>query len=207
MQHDFVLLDRSGSMGGTMWDEALNAINSYVKKLADDKVDTGVTLACFDLDQGVLDYKVMRDRITPASWAPIGTLKEDADVRPRGSTPLNDAVGKMVAAAKAATYDKVAIIIMTDGHENASREYTVPQIKAMLDECRAKGWQVIFLGANFDNVSQATSYGTASGQTVNSSRRNLRATMDVLSTSRAAYATTGAAMALDEKTKKKLAEQ
>lgn len=62
MQHDFVLLDRSGSMEGPMWTEALNSVNAYVKKLAEDNVDTGVTLALFD---GNEPFLIVRDRITP----------------------------------------------------------------------------------------------------------------------------------------------
>lgn len=41
MQHDFILLDRSGSME-SLWVEALGSVNAYVTKLAEDKVDTGV---------------------------------------------------------------------------------------------------------------------------------------------------------------------
>lgn len=69
-------------------------------------------------------------------------------------TPLNDAVGRIVARANAGNYDKVAIIIMTDGGENHSRELTVEGAKKLLDDCRAKGWQVIFLGASYDNVKR-----------------------------------------------------
>src|SRR5262245_61630579 len=114
----------------SMWTEAVNSVNAYVKKLADEKVDTGVTLAVFDDSGGKLDFKVIRDRIIPSTWKPVSN--EDAD--PRGMTPLNDATGKIVALAKAGNYDKVAIIIMTDGHENASRELSVAQAKALLDE-------------------------------------------------------------------------
>lgn len=201
MQHDFILLDRSSSMA-SLWTEALGSINAYVKKLAGDKIDTGVTLATFDLNGAEISFDVVRDRITPPTWKPVSN--EDAD--PRGSTPLNDAVGKIVALAKAGNYDKVAIIIMTDGQENASRELTVTQAKALLDECRAKNWQVIFLGANFDNASQAKSYGNAAFATVQSSTQNLRATAGSLSASRAAYSSTGAAMGFTDEEKKRLSQ-
>lgn len=69
MQHDFILLDRSGSMD-KIWSEAIGSINGYVKKLAEEKVDTGVTLAVFD-GQGGLQFDVIRDRITPATWKPV----------------------------------------------------------------------------------------------------------------------------------------
>lgn len=196
MQHDFILLDRSQSMD-SLWAEALSSINSYVGKLAADKIDTGVTLVTFDKNNGECTFDVIRDRIIPSTWKAV--TSEDA--LPRGMTPLSDAAGKIVNLARAGNYDKVAIIIMTDGQENASKELTVAQAKALLDDCRAKNWQVIFLGANFDNAAQATSYGAAAHQHVNSSARHLAATTDSLSRSRGAYARTGAAMGFtdDEK--------
>jgi hypothetical protein len=200
MQHDFILLDRSGSMS-TLWTEALNSINAYVKKLAEDKVDTGVTLAMFDGNNG-LQFDIIRDRIIPSTWSPVSEM----ETQPRGMTPLNDATGKIVALAKAGNYDKVAIIIMTDGQENNSKELSVIQVKALLDECRAKNWQVIFLGANFDNASQATSYGAMAHNTVQSSVRNLGATMEKTANLRATYGASGAAMNYSDKDKEELAK-
>jgi len=194
MQHDFILLDRSGSMA-SQWDEMLGAINAYVKDLAAKKVDTGVTLATFDGGNG-LQFEIIRDRITPETWRPVS----NKDAEPRGMTPLNDATAKIVDLAEYGKYDKLALIIATDGAENDSRELPGPQgtatVKKMLDGCRAKGWQVIFLGANFDNAAQAASYGTLGGQTVNSSTRNLRATMGKMSAKRADYAV-GASATMD----------
>lgn len=187
MQHDFILLDRSGSMV-SLWTEALSSVNGYVKKLADEKVDTGVTLVTFDSPEGKMVFDVIRDRIIPSTWREV--TKEEAS--PRGFTPLNDAVGKIVDRANAGApngqkYDKVAIIIMTDGQENASRELDVNQAKKLLDDCRAKGWQVVFLGANFDNAAQAASYNTQSQHTVRSTAANLRQTMSVMASKRAVY--------------------
>ena len=179
----------------SQWDEALGAINTYVKDLADKKVDTGVTLATFDGVNG-LRFEIIRDRISPETWRPVS----NKDAEPRGMTPLNDATAKIVDLAEHGKYDKLALIIMTDGAENDSRELPGHQgamaVKKMLDSCRAKGWQVIFLGANFDNAAQAASYGTMAGQTVNSSTKNLRATMGKMSDKRADYAV-GASATMD----------
>lgn len=193
MQHDFILLDRSGSMSGSLWTEALGAVNGYVSKLAEDKIDTGVTLCVFDGS----GFDVIRDRIIPSTWHQVS----DADVTPRGSTPLNDAVGKIVALAEKGSYDKVAIIIMTDGHENASHELTVQQAKDLLDRCRAKNWQVIFLGANFDNASQGASYGNVAAMTASVAAGNLRASTITLSAKRASYGATGQSMSFTDKEK------
>lgn len=203
MQHDFILLDRSGSMQ-TLWVEALNSVNGYVKKLADEGVDTGVTLATFDKDGDVVAFDVIRDRIIPSTWSPVTSF----DAAPRGMTPLNDAIGKIVALAdqgvNGVPYDKLALIIMTDGLENASVELNHLAAKALLDRCRSKGWQVIFLGANFDNAQQAASYGTAAGQTVAASTANLSAAMCDTALMRSAYSKTGAAMNYSEDQKQRL---
>jgi len=199
MQHDFILLDRSGSMEA-QWTEAINSVNTYVKKLAEDKVDTGVTLAVFDSESGKLDFQILRDRITPQTWKAV----DPTEAPPRGMTPLNDATGKIVALANAGGYDKVAIIIMTDGHENNSRELSVEQAKKLLDACRAKNWQVIFLGANFDNAGQAASYGNLAASTVQSSVRNYGATLSTMASKRGTYGATGQAMAFTDEEKQKL---
>lgn len=192
MQHDFILLDRSGSMSN-LWREAINSVNGYVAKLAEDKVDTGVTLVTFDTPDTVMKFDVIRDRIIPSTWKKV----DPKEAQPRGWTPLNDAVGKIVDLARAGNYDKAAIIIMTDGQENASKELTTEQAKALLDDCRAKEWQVIFLGANFDNVAQAASYGTQSRNTVRSSVANLGATMSVMANKRAVYGSAAAGQSVN----------
>lgn len=205
MQHDFILLDRSGSMMD-LWTEALGSINAYVKKLADDKVDTGVTIATFDKDQmrGVnMSFDILRDRITPQTMHPL----TDADAKPRGWTPLNDAVGRIVALAEKGNYDKVAIIIMTDGRENCSEELNTAQAKALLDRCRAKNWQVIFLGANFDNAEQAASLGNFVGSTARVAKTKLAESTVAMASMRSSYAATGARMAFTDDQKAGLARE
>jgi len=205
MQHDFILLDRTGSMVN-LWDEAISSINGYVEKLADDNIDTGVTLACFDSNGGVSTFDILRDRIIPKTWAKVSKT----EVQPRGLTPLNDAIGKIVGLAKlgygGVQYDRLALIIMTDGYENASREVNNQQAKALLDECRAKGWQVIMLGANYDPTAQATVYGVAAQNTSMVLPEKLGAAMTATASMRGAYATTGADMSFTDDQRKQFSE-
>jgi hypothetical protein len=205
MQHDFILLDRSQSMGlKGRWEEALDSINAYVKKLADDNVDTGVTLAVFDKSDGNFCFEVVRDRITPKTWKPVG----NEDAKPRGWTPLRDAIGRLITRARAGfngeQYDKVAIIIVTDGEENSSKEVSHGQARALLDDCRAKGWQVIFLGADFENLAQAQSFGNAAGQTVSASVGSFADAMRMTAAKRGAYGSVGATMSYSDDEKKSL---
>lgn len=203
MQHDFILLDRSGSMQ-SRWVEALGSINSYVKKLADEKVDTGVTLATFDFDCGALSFNITRDRITPPTWRAVS----DKDCTPRGGTPLNDAILKLAGLAMAGNYDKVAIIIMTDGEENSSREDRTGAVaRKMLDECRAKGWQVIFLGVDFDNARQARSANNDVNATLAASAGTYAGHTHAIASKRSVYGATGQSMIFTEAEKAELANK
>lgn len=210
MQHDFILLDRSGSMTNH-WSETLGALNGYVKGLADKNVDTGVTLITFDKDitfdkeEDNISFDVIRDRITPATWKNI----DSRETFPRGYTPLNDAVGKLVARAKegfnGVQYEKVAIIIVTDGMENASKEFPgkvgTEKIKALLNECRAKNWQVIFLGADFDNTAQAVSLGAAHQDFAQVHPEKASFVSASLSASRSVYGSSGKSMGFTDEEK------
>lgn len=211
VQRDFILLDRSGSMGDqrqgrSIWAEALSSINAYVEKLAADKVLTLVTLATFDKEGGVFQFDMIRQDEAPPKWNPV----TDADAKPRGMTPLSDATARIVELAKAANADRTAVIIMTDGGENSSDKYPGPsganQVKAMLDELRKKDWQIIFLGANFDNAAQAMSYGNAMGQTVVASAVNLGSTMRATAQARGLYGMTGQNMNYTAEQKRKFAD-
>lgn len=203
MQHDFILIDRSGSMAG-QWVEALASVNAYVKKLAEDKVDTGVTIVAFDQDGATFCFSILRDRITPSTMMPI----TEKDAHPRGMTPLNQATYKLVELANAHHYDKVAIIIMTDGGENSSApDFTLAGAKVLLETCRAKGWQVIFLGANFDNATQSAGYGNAARSTITASVGNFVGTMTSTASKRSAYGLTGEAMTYTDEEKAKAAQK
>lgn len=188
-QHDFILLDRSGSME-PRWREAVSSINDYVATLKQEEVATSVTVATFRSSVGQLDFEVLREDIQPSDWHDLPY----SITAPMGGTPLNDAIGELVALAKQGEYEKVALIIMTDGEELDSRRLTRQQAKDLLDECRNRGWQVLFLGADFDVNEQARSYGTDRFQARSVSATDLGAAMCSTAMLRAAYATTGARM-------------
>jgi uncharacterized protein with von Willebrand factor type A (vWA) domain len=179
-ERDYLLLDRSGSMH-PKWDEALGAINTYARTLGS-RVNTRIMMAAFD-DV----YEIIRKELHPLQWRTITS----EEVVPRGSTALNDAIGQLVAQAKQDNPEKAAIVIMTDSGENASKEVTDEQAKALLDECRARGWQVIFLGMGYDNSGLAQQYGADLNQTIAARTESLVVTMQKAAEKRAAYSKTG----------------
>src|SRR5262245_15775293 len=119
-QHDYILLDRSGSMQ-SMWAEAISAINNYAHDLDEKKVDTELTVITFDREHGVMKFEIVRDKVKPDKFMPISK----DEIHPRGLTPLWDAAARMVSLARTGGYDKVAAIFMTDGANNASEEISL----------------------------------------------------------------------------------
>jgi hypothetical protein len=167
----YILLDRTGSMA-PIWAETLSSINSYVERLAAEKIDATITLAMFDSNDGT-QFDVIRRSVDVTNWQTI----TDRDATPRGYTPLYDAIGRLMGLANTDAADRASIIIVTDGQENASREVTREGAKAMLDRVREKGWDVVFLGANFDAFSQAASLGGTAAQTLNIAPGAMQAAM------------------------------
>ena len=184
----YILLDRSGSMS-TLWNEALGSINNYVTKL---KNSDKVYLAAFD-DQ----YEIIRE-CKAGDWKEV----TNEDAQPRGMTALFDSCGKIITLAEENDSRKTMLVVMTDGHENASREYSQTAIKAKVKAFEEKKWEVIFLGANFDEVSTVSGgIGMVASKSMNIAAGNMMRSFDTLSTYTASYAATGAAINFTEQDK------
>lgn len=184
--HSYILLDRTGSME-SMWTEALSSVNAYAAGLASleggPAVDADVTLAVFDAQDG-LQFDVIRDNVDAADWRNVS----DEDATPRGTTPLYDAIGRIVSVAETDRPEKAVLVIMTDGMENASRELTREGAKAALDRARKKGWEVVFLGAEFSNFDDAEGVGQTSSRNMAVAKEQLSQSMDRLAQKSKAYA-------------------
>lgn len=186
----YILLDRTGSMSD-IWDEALSSVNAYADSFAADApgaeiagadIDTAVTVAVFDYQDG-MQFDVLRDKVDPSAWSAI----TNDEANPRGMTPLFDAIGKMITRAEADNPEKAVIVIMTDGLENSSREFTRDGAKAALDRAEARGWEVIFLGAEFASFNDAEAVGMSSSKTMAVGQGRMQGSMDSLAQKARAY--------------------
>ena len=193
----FVALDRSGSMSGEPWTNAIESLNEYVKNLQKEKIEGDVTIVAFDSHSSVGGDTV---RLVPLaenqSIAYYEPLKQDV-IAPAGMTPLFDAAANVMDRALERNSERTVIVILTDGQENASKEYTQAKIKDKVKLLEAKKWEVIFLGANFDVASYTTGSGLSATKMRNFDLNNTMqrtAMYTDLSTSTVAYAKTGAAM-------------
>lgn len=153
------IVDRSGSMCG-LESDTIGGFNATLDSNRKVKGDAVVSTVLFNGETSVL-----HDR------CPIGevpNLTED-DYVPRGNTALLDALGGAIRhIAMVQRYmpeshkpGKTIVVIITDGLENASCEYSLKQVNAMVKEREKAGWEFLFLGANMDAVEEAGRLGIA----------------------------------------------
>lgn len=154
------ILDKSGSMAGLETD-TIGGYNTMLKKQQMVDGECYITTVLFDNN-----YELLHNRIDIKAVSSI-TEKE---YQVGGSTALLDAIGRtihMIVNAQKHTADdyraeKVMFVIITDGEENSSREYSSDKVKAQIERQNAKyGWEFIFLGANINAVQTALRFGIA----------------------------------------------
>ena len=156
------ILDRSGSMSHLETD-TIGGYNSLLEKQKKEQGEAAVTTVLFD-DQ----YEMIHDHADIKKVKPL----TDREYFARGTTALlektiNHVGNRHKFAPDGEIPAKTMVVIITDGFENASREFTQSQIKAMIEHQKERyGWEFLFLGANIDAVSTAENYGIAPDRAV-----------------------------------------
>jgi|SRR6478735_562290 len=198
--HILAIVDRSGSMSlGGVDKEMTNALNLYFAEQA--KLD-GKCLV--DYVQFDTEYEqVYGDR-------PVSEAK--AVIEPRGGTALVDAIGrgtvelgkKLKDLPEAHRPGKVQVVVVTDGGENSSREFTAEKVRNLVTKQTDKyDWDYVFLGANIDAVATGTAYGFAAGKSMTFDTQNTGQTVASLNAYTTAYrGAAGAAAAFSEDDRK-----
>jgi hypothetical protein len=127
----------------------IDGYNEYIRGLRDDKkTDYAISLIQFDAPQTMPELTVSyEDR----ALADVPDLNLDS-YEPRGNTPLYDAIGECVRRTDAKGR-WVIMLIITDGLENASREFTKDSVKELIRKKEAEGWTFSFLGADIDSYA------------------------------------------------------
>ena len=151
------LIDRSGSMYGSEKD-TMGGFNSFIEKEKQKGLKTYVTTILFDDGYEML-YK--RKDINE-----INQLTEK-EYYVRGTTALLDAIGKTITSLNNEIDNNVLFVIMTDGMENASREYSKQQIKNLI---KNHDWEFIYIGADIDSYTEASHIGINRSNVANYSK-------------------------------------
>ena len=183
--YNLVILDKSGSMDSIRkeavdgYNETLATVQAAQRKHADTQ-EHFVSLAAF-CGCGI---DMIHDK------KPIGEVEKlkPEQYSPCCMTPLYDAIGITINKLKADIKDDedaaVLVTIITDGYENASKEWNAPAIKKLVDECKKEGWVFAFIGAGEDIVKIAT---TISISNTIVWEKTSQGTADMFSTENAAH--------------------
>lgn len=160
-----VVLDRSGSMQCIKGD-TIGGFNQFLEEQKKQKGKAEMSLILFD-DQ----YDVVFQRLDIQD---VKDLTENTFM-PRGMTALLDAIGKTInstygdikSSKKKDRPEQVVFVVVTDGYENASKEFTREAIFNMITEMKEKNkWQFMFLGANQDAIREGGQYGFDAGSSL-----------------------------------------
>jgi len=147
-----VILDKSGSMASKTKD-VIEGFNAYIAGLGkEDQVNYLFSLTLFDTQ---VAYRHV------AIHLPEVKKLDSKSYQPGGNTALNDAIGITVRKVEAdqPKVDKVITVIMTDGEENSSREWTHDAVRGLIEQKEKEGsWTFVFLGAGLDAWHQGKSY-------------------------------------------------
>jgi hypothetical protein len=199
-----ILLDRSGSME-TMRDDAVAGFNAFV---ADQRALPGeATLLLAQFDDR---YDMVYDAIPLAEVPPL-----TAEVFvPRGATALLDAIGRTLNDVRARLArlpadrrpSRVAVVVITDGRENSSQEFTAEMVRRMIETHRSvHGWEILFLGTSEQAIEDSRALGVDASHTTSFSptavgmRRAFEAISQTIRTHRA-----GGPAVFDDESRKRM---
>ena len=164
--HISVVLDRSGSMA-SISDDVVGGFNTFLAEQRKQEGDGRVTLVQFD---GQDPFEVLID----GEDLDAGTDLDPARYIPRGNTPLYDAVGRMIAKIDAEIVERAdagkpiedqVVVIVTDGYENASREFSGRMISELIEARKLRTWAFVFLGADETTFEEGEAIGVPSANT------------------------------------------
>ncbi len=154
------LLDRSGSMR-RLTEDVIGGFNTFVTDQAREPGRAHLTLVQFDSEA---PFEIIHDaaRIEDVPELTAGIY------RPRGMTPLLDAIGKLIEHAderiEARSRDErpaedQLVVIFSDGLENASSKYSRARVAELISLRQEAGWEFVFMGANQDSYLEGGRIG------------------------------------------------
>jgi hypothetical protein len=154
--HNLIILDESGSMSSikSLIINGFNELVQSVKGIEEQfpEQEHLITMVSFnDLNNKILHF-----------IDPVNKLDaiNDSTYNPASMTPLYDAMGFSISKLKqyleGKTNYSVLVTILTDGEENASKEYTGSAIKNLVNELKQQNWTFTYIGADHDVEGMAS---------------------------------------------------
>ena len=156
--YNLIIVDESGSMShlreSTLSgiNETISTIHSAQEEFSATQTHT-LTLVTFDSASNRPDVRTMIDN------QPISEVKEFKDYMPNGCTPLYDAMGQSLTHLHEHIKDDkdatAVVTVLTDGLENASREWDAAGLRRLIEQLKSEGWSFAYMGSAH-NVKEVT---------------------------------------------------
>jgi hypothetical protein len=182
-QLDYILIDASSSMLDK-WQSTIMSLNQYLEHLRRANLHSRIIVSTFSTFSSHSHANIECDQ-------DLSTF-EPLSIQCRGGmTPLYDAINTAARAIKDIDPQRATILIVTDGEENASKYTNETQARAMLNWLRAKGYQVIFMGCDFNNSAQARLLGASEDTAIGVQAALLTDAAKLLSSKRISYGLAG----------------
>lgn len=155
--HNLIIVDESGSMS-SLYNVALTGMNETLETIRQAAAGAQeqrqeVTLVTFDSTH----YNKIFDSVPAGETRKLTT----ADYHPCACTPLYDAMGRGLTELerKVKENESVLVTVITDGYENASCEFSLKEIRALVERLDKAGWLFSYIGANQDSAAVGQSMG------------------------------------------------
>jgi len=163
-----ILIDKSGSMQ-TRRNMVIDGFNEFIRSqrelIVEGEEECTVSIYTFNNEVSVVHED-----------APLSTIEDmtAADYTPERTTALRDAMAfvlrKIPVKPLIREDQKNVFVVLTDGEENASRDVTIEQLRALIDETSA---EIVYMGSNQDAVLSGTHYGANRGASLTYDDNNL----------------------------------
>ena len=151
--YNLIIVDESGSMSHLREvtlsgiNETIGTIRNAQNEFAQTQVHT-LTLVTFDTDSNRPAVRTMIDN------EPIANVKKFRDYMPNGCTPLYDAMGQSLTRLhtliKGDVDASAVVTVLTDGLENASREWNAQSLRKLIEQLKQEGWSFSYMGSAHD---------------------------------------------------------
>ena len=156
--YNLIIVDESGSMShlrkATLSgiNETISTIRSAQEEFLTTQEHT-LTLVTFDSGSNRPDVRTMIDNL------PITEVNDFNDYMPNGCTPLYDAMGQSLTRLHDRIKDDkdatAVVTVLTDGLENASREWDAAGLRRLIEQLKSEGWSFAYMGSAH-NVKEVT---------------------------------------------------
>lgn len=180
-----MVLDETGSMG-IVKSHTISGFNEYVNDLRKKK----------NIKMALTRFNSEDINIGKALSIKKATTLTDDNYKPAAMTPLYDAIAASVKAAESHK-GPILVVIMTDGAENSSTEYTQKQVFDLIDEKKTDGWTFVFLGADQDAFIAGGHLGIPLGNTLSYNSHDTQRTISKVSARTLNYVEEGSKQVTD----------